>query len=114
MIARVLPKEEWQKVSHLEIATLVDLVRPEDIKIVVVESGEEIVATMSVIRMTHLEGTWVHPDHRNGVRYYVQLSSSRESGARAGFGLARILTTCGTSWNECTPVKCRWTRIYSG
>ena len=64
MIARVLPKEEWHRLGDLPISELVEFVRPEDVRIVVVEKDEKIVATMTVMRITHLEGTWIDPEHR--------------------------------------------------
>lgn len=66
MIARVLEPEEWPLVEELEISQLLPLVRPEDVKVVVVEVGGEVVASMTVMRMTHIEGTWVDPNYRNG------------------------------------------------
>ena len=64
MIARVLPKEEWHRLGDLPISELVEFVKPEDVRVVVVEDGEKIVATMTVLRITHLEGTWIDPEYR--------------------------------------------------
>jgi hypothetical protein len=43
------------------------MMRPEDVQPVVVESDEgEILASLAVLRVAHLEGMWVNPSHRNG------------------------------------------------
>jgi hypothetical protein len=53
-MTRVLPREEWHRLGE-QRAAFYSSVNPEDVRVVVVEEGEEIVATMAVMRMTHLE-----------------------------------------------------------
>jgi len=65
MIARILPPEEWDRVRH-NAPMLADYVNPGDVALVVVEEGERIVATMTVMRATHFEGAWIDPGERNG------------------------------------------------
>lgn len=65
MIARVLPPEEWHRLRDNPISELVEFVKPEDVRIVVVEHDDQIVATWSALRITHVEGVWVHPEHRS-------------------------------------------------
>lgn len=65
MTARVLTPEEWPKVAELEITALLPFVRPEDIAVVVVEADDgTLLASMTVMRMVHFEGVWIHPEHR--------------------------------------------------
>lgn len=82
MIARILSPEEWQKVEDLDISQLLPMVRPEDIQVIVVEAEGRIVASMSLLRMTHLEGTWVHPDHRNAGVVRALLRKASEASAK--------------------------------
>lgn len=39
-------------------------VRPEDVAVVVVEDGDDIVGCMTVLKVTHFEGVWVDPKYR--------------------------------------------------
>ena len=65
MIARILP--EWER-DRLSVETGVphvfSFVPPRDVQVVVVEDGGEIVGTVAVLRMTHLEGLWISPERR--------------------------------------------------
>ena len=63
MITRVLPPEEWHKLSVTGSVHLTDI-NPKEISVVVVEDDEVIVGIMEVARVTHLESLWVHPDYR--------------------------------------------------
>lgn len=64
MIARVLPPDEYSRLSVTGEPQMYPTVRPEDIEIWVVEDGEEIVGSLSVVRVPHLEGVWIAPDRR--------------------------------------------------
>lgn len=64
MRARVLPPEEWEKVS--DVPLLLNYSKPEDVRVVVVEDKEgRVVGQMVVLRIAHLEGAWIDPEHRN-------------------------------------------------
>jgi hypothetical protein len=41
-------------------------VRPDDVRVVVVEQGDTVVAALTVLRATHFEGIWIDPAKRNG------------------------------------------------
>ena len=60
-MTRVLPREEWHRLGE-ERAAFYSSVNPEDVRVLVVEEGGDIVATMAVMRMTHLECFWMAPD----------------------------------------------------
>ncbi len=89
MNVRVLPPEEWPRLTELQQPQFVEYVQPEDIDVVVVEEAGKIVATMSVLRAVHIEGTWIDPEHRNpGVRRgLLRLAGqvARDRGARWAF-----------------------------
>ena len=59
--------------------SMVAQVRPGDAQVVVVESEGRIVASMTVLRMTHLEGTWVDPEHRNAGTVRALLRAAGEA-----------------------------------
>lgn len=63
MTVRVLPVEEYPRLEKQGPLALPFI--PGQTDIVVVEDEKEIVARMMVMRMTHLEGVWIDPAHRN-------------------------------------------------
>ncbi len=63
MSIRVLPHEEWDKLSETQLPPLLPFVRPEDIDIVVAEDGGRVVGSLAVLRVTHLEGLWIDHGH---------------------------------------------------
>lgn len=65
MNTRVLEPSEWHRVQDLDVGELLQFVRTEDVKVVVVEHEDEIIASWTIMRMVHLEGVWVHPQHKN-------------------------------------------------
>ena len=65
MRTRVLPSEEYWRLEGTEIP-LFGGVRSEDVDIIVVEDGDRVVASLTVLRVTHFEGAWVDP-HRKGL-----------------------------------------------
>jgi ribosomal protein S18 acetylase RimI-like enzyme len=77
--ARILSTEEWQKVEHLDMPPIIPFVSPENIAIVAVEDDAgKVIACMSVLQVTHFEGAWVDPEHRNAgvVRALLRLASA--------------------------------------
>lgn len=65
MTTRVLPQAEWGRLEGRDIAKLLPFVSPDDVDVVVVEKDGAIIANWSVVKMTHLEGIEIDPDHRN-------------------------------------------------
>lgn len=65
MKARVLPPEEWVRITMRELQPpLWPSMNPDDVEIVVVEDDGEIVATMSLLRVVHMESVWIDPRWR--------------------------------------------------
>lgn len=67
MTTRLLPIEEWARLAQTDLALVLQHVRPEDARVVVVEDGDRIVACWSALRMPHLEGLWIDPAYRGRV-----------------------------------------------
>lgn len=86
MIARILPPEEWGRLSHTGVPFLPGL-NPDDIDIVSVEDEGKLVAAMTVFKITHFEGVWVSPEKRG-------LGATRAM-LRLAAGLAKAR---GNSW----------------
>jgi GNAT superfamily N-acetyltransferase len=65
MKARILPASEWARLDPAHTPVFPGIA-PYDMTMIVVEDDlGQIVASTSIIRATHLEGTWVDPEHRN-------------------------------------------------
>lgn len=69
MRTRILRPEEWGRVPINDaLPSLLPFVAPQNIAIIVAEDDAgEIVGVLSALRMTHLEGLWVHPEQRGGM-----------------------------------------------
>lgn len=64
MTSRILPQDEWHRLSGTDLPKALPYVKPEDAQIVVVEHDGEIVGAWGVLRIVHLEGVWIAPAYR--------------------------------------------------
>jgi ribosomal protein S18 acetylase RimI-like enzyme len=64
---RVLPRAEYDRIAHLDVAGFLPYVAGDDVQIVVVEQDERIVGAWSVLRVVHFEGVWIDPAYRGRV-----------------------------------------------
>lgn len=96
MRARQLPQSEWPRVAHTEIGPALSVLPPDDTRIVVVENGsDEILGAWALIRYVHVEGVWVHPDHRKRGRVAAHLLAGMRDVAYA-WGHSVVLTAALT------------------
>ena len=58
MTTRVLPPEEWNRLTGTQLETVVPIL-PSEAQVLVVESGDAIVACVALYPMWHLEGLWI-------------------------------------------------------
>lgn len=86
MRTRVLPREEWHRLGETEMFQFLPYSRPEDVEIVVVEDGEQIVARVAVVRAVFLEGFRVASSHRGNAGLWR--------------GLMAMLRNTAKRWNE--------------
>lgn len=63
MTARILPRDEWDRLTGSNVP-MFGWVNPDDVDIIVVEEGEKIIACLTVLRVTHFEGLWVDPERK--------------------------------------------------
>lgn len=95
MTARVLPIAEWERLNGTELETVYPIVPPGMADFLVVEAGDQVVGTWGLLMLPHLEGLWVHPDHRRGtVVQRALLRGMRTVAAARGFD--RAITTAVT------------------
>ena len=64
MRARVLPVAEWDRLKATGQDHFWPWVSPESTTIVVVEEGDKIIATWTMMKVLHLEGLWAAPEYR--------------------------------------------------
>lgn len=91
MLTRILPVDEWPRLSGTELETAWPHLRPEDTSIIVVEHENQIVGCWAVVRYVHVEGVWVHPDHRRRGGVARRLLAAMWRTAR-GLGAGAVLT----------------------
>lgn len=94
LTVRRLPPPEWSRLVGTELEHVWPLVPVADTDILVVEEGGcggSIVGCWAVIRYTHVEGLWIHPDHRKRGRVGARLYSAMISFVR-GRGVKAVLT----------------------
>ncbi len=61
MTTRLLPKDEWSRLDGTQLETVVPIL-PDGAQVLVVESGDAIVACVALYPLWHLEGLWIgHP-----------------------------------------------------
>ncbi|MEK9723023.1 MAG: GNAT family N-acetyltransferase [Rhodospirillaceae bacterium] len=82
MKVRILRQDEWGQAPTEEMPALLPYVAPQNLAIIVAESDEgKVIGCLSTLRVMHLEGLWVHPEHRGGM---VAYSLYRQALALAG------------------------------
>lgn len=65
MRARILPMDEWHRLEPGSRPDFLQYAEPENVAVCVVEdSAGKIVGVLCAVQVTHLEGTWVAPEHR--------------------------------------------------
>lgn len=90
MITRILPPREWPRLAGTELGDAWEHLSPKDVSMLVVEQDGVIVGCWCVLRYVHVEGLWIHPDHRKrgsvGRRLLRGMrQAARELGARFVF-----------------------------
>ena len=65
---RALPPDEWCKLEGMLLETVWPSFDPEADIVLVVEEDGVIVGCTSFLPRWHMEGTWMHPSHRNTVK----------------------------------------------
>ena len=95
MRTRVLPKEEWGRLSETELPCLLEKVKPEDADVLVVEDGDRIVGCVAAVRVTHLEGLWIAPNYRGNAGLGRRLVRSAQGIVRrCGWVVSGVASDC--------------------
>lgn len=63
MRADVLPRADYARLAGTELESVVPFL-PRDSRVVIVEHHDELVGCWALVPYLHVEGLWVHPDHR--------------------------------------------------
>lgn len=65
MRARILGADQWEAgLAGTELPPLLPHVHPDNAAMVIVENGNQVVASMAVLRVSHFEGAWIAPEWR--------------------------------------------------
>jgi N-acetylglutamate synthase-like GNAT family acetyltransferase len=62
--SRILPTEEWAKLTGTLLGESWESLDPEIDIVLVIEQDDEIVACTSFLPRWHMEGTWISPKYR--------------------------------------------------
>jgi len=79
---RVLPREEWGRLDTTKHPEFWSYVRPEDIEIVVVEDGQDLIASAAVMRSVCIEGLWIEERFRGNAGIARRLGRAVLNSAR--------------------------------
>ncbi|HEY6415242.1 MAG TPA: hypothetical protein VIX41_03355 [Acidimicrobiales bacterium] len=80
---RVLPPEEWARLSAYEPFRSGGLPDPTHWRVLVAEVGPDLVGFVCLFDAVHLEPLWIAPEYRLRPRLFEQLLTDLWSGARA-------------------------------
>lgn len=80
--SRILPPNEWHRLSETELPALIPHVSRGDMAIVVIEDGKDIVAAAALMFLPHFEGAWVAPDYRKRRSVFARLVNALFETAR--------------------------------
>lgn len=89
MTTRVLPIEEWYRLAHTELGSVLD--RLSGANVMVVEHDGQIIGCWALMLAVHAEGVWIHPAHRGKGSVARRLWSGMRSLA-ASFGASSVIT----------------------
>ena len=92
MTTRILPHDEWPKLAGTELERAYPWLDPNDTLILVVEDDGQIVGAWAAMVQVHLEGVWVHPDHRGRGAVAAHLLREMGSAVREKFGVSAAWT----------------------
>lgn len=95
MTSRILPPEEWPKLVGTEAETLWPHLDPANSRVLVVEDGDRIVGTWTVLRVVHVECVWVHPEYRGAFGVVKRLLRGMRDIARS-WGARTVFTAATT------------------
>ena len=76
MTTRVLPPDEWSRLAGTELEPALELMNPKHVTVFVVEDEDgAIIGCWSFAPYYHVEGLWIHSDHRKRGRVLAKLWS---------------------------------------
>lgn len=89
MRTRVLSANEWGRLEQAAgMPPLRPYLKPEETQAIVLERGDKILATLVLAKVPHLEGFWVHPDHRGGKAWIQSWDEVKALGRSLGYSWA--------------------------
>lgn len=82
MITRILPESEWPKLIGTEAEAVWPHLDPGKSQVIVVEDGDQIVGTWTLMYVLHAECLWIAPSHRKGASVGRRLLSALHAMAK--------------------------------
>lgn len=86
MTTRVLPPHEWARLAGTELEAVYPHMNPDDTEVQVVEDDDgRLIACWALLRVYHVEGLWIAPEHRGRGRVALRLlEAMRRATAKVG------------------------------
>lgn len=94
MTSRILPPEEWHRLSRTELGRVTQVAEPGQIEVMVIEEAGEIVACWGLIPTLHVEGLWIDPRHKSAAVRLWRAVKARVHGRGAR---AVVTSACSTT-----------------
>src|SRR6185369_7105001 len=92
LTTRILPADEWSKLTGTELETVYPFCRPESTTVIAVETPEgQIVGCWALMQVFHAEGIWIAPDYRQRVSVGRHLWRAMKAHLR-GLGAKAVIT----------------------
>lgn len=93
--SRILPREEWSRLTGTDLESVVAMIPPDGGWILVVEDGDRIVACWGLLSVWHLEGLWIAPEHRGRASVARRLWAAMRALTRT-LGIRGVMTAAVT------------------
>ena len=93
MVTRVLPPEQWEMLDGTELEDVWKHLDRDKARVIVVEDDHAIIACWALFPLYHVEGIWLHPEHRGKGRTFKRLLEHMGAVAESE-GVTHVTTGC--------------------
>ena len=93
MVARTLPPAQWEMLDGTELEDVWKHLDPKTARVVVIEDEGAIIACWALFPLYHVEGIYIHPDHRGRGRVLKHLMEHMGAVAESE-GVTHVTTGC--------------------
>lgn len=92
MTSRILPADEWARLTGTELETVYPHLSPSRADVLVIEEHGQIVACWALLKVYHVEGVWIAPEHRKRGSVALRLLEGMRRLCRS-LGVSQVVTS---------------------